>query len=351
MAAVDTFELTKYFDEVCAVENVNLSIRDGELLVLVGPSGSGKTTLLRMIAGLDQPTAGTIRIDQQVVNGIPPNQRRISMVFQSYALYPHLSVRNNIAFPLHNENLPQHEVDERVLKTARLFNIDTFMERKPRQLSGGERQRVALARAMIREPRVFLLDEPLSNLDVGLRSMARAELRQFQRKLAITSVFVTHDQVDAMSMGDRIAVMSEGRIRQVGTPQDLYQSPADTFVATFLGSPPMNLIEAASYIIGFRPEHFRPRTEDVSAEDALFLPFTIERSEYLGAKLHLYGHIDAKFGKEKATAVLATAQPNVYDNGSTVEFMVDADDLKYFNKYTQLRMAPPSQISSAQLNT
>jgi multiple sugar transport system ATP-binding protein len=238
-----------------------------------------------------------------------------------------------------------------VLKTARLFNIDQFMERKPRQLSGGEKQRVALARAVIREPQVFLLDEPLSNLDVSLRTLARAELRQFQRKLAITSVFVTHDQVDAMSMGDRIAVMSEGKIRQVGTPHDLYQQPADTFVATFLGSPPMNLIEAASYIIGFRPEHFRPRVAGANPEDALLLPFTIERSEYLGAKLHLYGYVKAKFGQEKATAVLSSAQPQVFDNGSTVEFMVDAEELTYFNKYTQLRMAPPSQISSAQLNT
>ncbi len=308
MAAVETLELTKYYGEVCAVENVSLSIRDGEFLVLVGPSGSGKTTLLRMIAGLDHPDIGTIRINDKLVNGVPPNQRRISMVFQSYALYPHLSVRNNIAFPLHNEHLSPQVVEERVVNTARLFRIDQYLDRKPQQLSGGERQRVALARAMIREPLVFLLDEPLSNLDVSLRSHARAELKQFQRELAVTTLFVTHDQVDAMSLGDRIAVMSEGKIRQVGNPQTLYNRPADTFVASFLGSPPMNLIEAASYIIGFRAEDFRPCPPGTSPDDGLILPFTIERVEYLGARLLLYGSVEAKFSAEYVISSLPASE-------------------------------------------
>lgn len=208
MAVVETIDLKKYYDDVLAVDNVTLSIRDGEFLVLVGPSGSGKTTLLRVIAGLDYPDEGIIRIGDQVVNHIPPNQRRISMVFQSYALYPHMTVRKNIAFPLRNEKLPAGVIEQKVLNAARLFNIQRFLDRKPSQLSGGERQRVALARAIVREPDVFLLDEPLSNLDPALRGIARAELRQFQRQLGVTTIFVTHDQVDAMSMGDRVAVMS-----------------------------------------------------------------------------------------------------------------------------------------------
>ncbi len=339
MANVETVELKKYFEDVCALDDVTLSIHDGEFLVLVGPSGSGKTTLLRMIAGLDRPDDGLIRIGDEIVNNLPPNQRRISMVFQSYALYPHMSVRKNIAFPLRNSDLSLAAVDDKVQQAASLFNIERFLERRPSQLSGGERQRVALARAVVREPDVFLLDEPLSNLDVELRSMARAELKRFQRKLGITTIFVTHDQVDAMSMGDRIAVMSEGRIRQIGKAQHLYQRPADTFVATFLGSPPMNLVEKDSCIIGFRPEHFLLPSFQKS-DDPITFPFLINRVEYLGAKQVVYGRIDTIAGNTEAIAMLPAGDTTLIDNGMTYDFTVAREHLTYFNKYTQLRMEP-----------
>jgi multiple sugar transport system ATP-binding protein len=337
MATVETIELTKYFDDVLAVDNVNLSIRDGELLVLVGPSGSGKTTLLRMLAGLEHPTDGLIRINNQFVNGVPPNERRVSMVFQSYALYPHMSVSKNIAFPLRNEKLAADAVEERVFQVARLFNIDSLLDRRPSQLSGGERQRVALARAMVREPTVFLLDEPLSNLDVELRGVARAELKRFQRRLGITTVFVTHDQVDAMSMGDRIAVMADGRIRQIGAAQELYNRPADTFVATFLGSPPMTLVEKDSCILGFRPEHFWPATQPHAA-DAVPFAFRVNRTEYLGARRVLYGTVSSLTGNVDAIASLASSDASRIDEGQVYDFVVERSHLTYFNRHTQLRM-------------
>lgn len=340
MATVETIDLTKYYDEVCAADHVTLSIRDGEFLVLVGPSGSGKTTLLRMIAGLDHPDEGIIRIGDRIVNGLPPNQRRISMVFQSYALYPHMTVRKNIAFPLRNEHLPAREIDQKVQYAASLFDIERFLERRPSQLSGGERQRVALARAIVREPDVFLLDEPLSNLDVALRSLARAELKQFQRKLGITTIFVTHDQVDAMSMGDRIAVMSDGRIRQIGTAQELYHRPADTFVATFLGSPPMNLVEKDSCILGFHPEDFHPAVHATDDADAITIAFAVNRVEYLGVRRVVYGHVDSLSGRVEAVATLPAGDSTVIEAGEVYDFAVSRHNLRYFNRHTQLRMEP-----------
>ena len=268
------------------------------------------------------------------------------MVFQSYALYPHMTVRGNIAFPLHREHLPEQEVEEKVVQSARLFNIDRLLDRRPRELSGGERQRVALARAMIRQPQVFLLDEPLSNLDASLRSMARTELRQFQRQLAITTIFVTHDQTDAMSMGDRVAVMADGRIRQLGTPQELYNRPADTFVATFLGSPPMNLVETDSYILGFRPEHLRLKPDEQVIEDALEIPFTLDRIENLGAKANLYGNVNSIRGPVDVVATLVSGDMSVLDPGQTYDFYVEHARLSYFNKHTQLRMAAPAQFKN-----
>src|SRR6201987_5134830 len=260
MAVVETRDLTKVFNEgrLGAVNSVNLETREGEFLVFLGPSGSGKTTLLRMIAGLETPTSGEILIGGQVVNNLSPRERRIAMVFQSYALYPHLSVYKNIAFPLKAQNVKKELHKEKVEWAASLLGIGALLERKPRELSGGERQRVALARAIVREPAVFLLDEPLSKLDAKLRASAREELEQFQSRVATTTIYVTHDQVEAMAMGDRIVVMNFGEVRQIGTPAEVYDEPADTFVATFLGSPPMNLAEKDDFIVGFRPEHFFP---------------------------------------------------------------------------------------------
>ena len=241
-----------------AVDHVDLATEEGEYLVLLGPSGCGKTTLLRMIAGLEQPTVGEVRIDGDLVNGLPPRARRIAMVFQSYALYPHKTVRQNIVFPLKAEKLPTEKRDEKVAWAAELLGLAHLLDRRPRQLSGGERQRVALARALVREPSVFLLDEPLSNLDAKLRAVARDDLKDFHERVGTTTIYVTHDQVEAMGMGDRIVVMLDGEVRQVGPPQAVYERPADTFVATFLGSPPMNLIPRGDDIVGFRPEKALP---------------------------------------------------------------------------------------------
>src|SRR5882762_2098548 len=260
MAVVETHDLTKVFKEgqLGAVNNVNLETREGEFLVFLGPSGSGKTTLLRMIAGLETPTSGEILIGGQVVNDLSPRERRIAMVFQSYALYPHLSVYKNIAFPLKAQNVKKELHKEKVEWAASLLGIDALLDRKPRELSGGERQRVALARAIVREPAVFLLDEPLSNLDAKLRASAREELERFHRRVGTTTIYVTHDQVEAMAMGDRVLVLNKGVVHQLGTPKEVYDEPADTFVATFLGSPPMNLLAADDAIVGFRPERFLP---------------------------------------------------------------------------------------------
>src|SRR5215813_4088430 len=259
MATVETRGVKKYYGDVVAVNGVDLVTKDGEFLVLLGPSGCGKTTLLRMIAGFETPSAGELVIAGEVVNDLPPRARKIAMVFQSYALYPHMTVFKNIAFPLKAQRVAKAAIPQKVEWAATLFGIGHLLHRKPRELSGGERQRVALARALVREPAVFLLDEPLSNLDAQLRASARDELQQFQRRIGTTTIYVTHDQVEAMGLGDRIVVMKAGRVRQIGTPPDVYDEPADTFVAGFLGSPPMNLVEAGDVLLGLRPEHFLPR--------------------------------------------------------------------------------------------
>src|ERR671922_474538 len=256
--AVEVRGLKKHYHHVHAVDGVDIRTDEGEYLVLLGPSGCGKTTLLRTIAGLEEATEGEVLIGGNVVNGLPPRARHIAMVFQSYALYPHKSVLENIVFPLKAAEMSKAKRREKADWAAALLDIGHLLERKPRQLSGGERQRVALARALVREPSVFLLDEPLSNLDAKLRASARDELKQFQARLGTTTIYVTHDQAEAMGLGDRIAVMYAGKVRQLGPPREVYEDPADTFVATFLGSPPMNLVARGKRLLGFRPENFLP---------------------------------------------------------------------------------------------
>src|SRR5213594_573729 len=333
-AGVEIRQLHKRFKggDHDAVDGVDLSIRDGELLVLLGPSGCGKTTLMRMIAGLEQPTAGEIYIaGRRVDQDVPPRARGIAMVFQSYALYPHRTVSGNIAFPLEAARLPRAVIAEKVRWAADLFGIAGYLDRYPRQLSGGERQRVALCRAVVRDPQVFLLDEPLANLDAKLRNTARDELKRFQRQIKRTTVYVTHDQVEAMGLGDRIAVMDRGRVRQVGTPQEVYEDPVDTFVATFVGQPPMNLLEVRDAALpprtltGFRPEHFLPRSVFAPADDTRTFRFAVRRVEYLGSDRYVYGSI-VESGAPPSDATIIAKLPGTIaiaiPEGQTHEFAV-----------------------------
>jgi len=231
-----------YAGNVEAVKGVSLGIEDGSFCVLVGPSGCGKSTLLRMIAGLETISGGTVKIGERVVNEVEPSDRDIAMVFQNYALYPHMSVYDNMAYGLKNRGTPKPEIDKRVKEAARILAIEPYLDRKPRQLSGGQRQRVAMGRAIVRKPQVFLFDEPLSNLDAKLRVQMRVEIKRLQRTLGVTSIYVTHDQVEAMTLSDKLVVMSGGQIEQVGTPSEVYRRPETRFVATFIGSPPMNIL-------------------------------------------------------------------------------------------------------------
>jgi len=251
MAEVKLINVWKKFGEVVAVQDMNLHIKDGEFMILLGPSGCGKTTTLRMIAGLEEPTKGQIYVGDKLVADpekgvfVPPKDRDIAMVFQSYALYPHMTVYDNIAFPLKLRKVPKQEIDKRVREVAEMLGLTELLKRKPRELSGGQRQRVALGRAIVRKPQVFLMDEPLSNLDAKLRVKMRAELKKLQRQLGVTTIYVTHDQVEAMTMGDRIAVINQGVLQQVGTPDEVYNKPANVFVGGFIGSPAMNFLDAS----------------------------------------------------------------------------------------------------------
>ena len=253
MAVVSIRKLNKKFDLTHVVKDVDLEIRDKEFVVLVGPSGCGKTTTLRMVAGLEAITSGEIRIDDAVVNEVPPMDRDIAMVFQNYALYPHMSVAGNMAFGLKMRKFERAEIDQRIKRAADILGIESLLARKPRQLSGGQRQRVALGRAIVRDPKVFLFDEPLSNLDAKLRVQMRVELKKLHERLGTTAIYVTHDQVEAMTLGDRVVVMKDGLVQQVGEPLDLYNTPANRFVAGFIGSPAMNFADVTLADKGGRP--------------------------------------------------------------------------------------------------
>jgi ABC-type sugar transport system ATPase subunit len=272
--------VSKHFDSVQPLQEVSFSIEEGEFFVLVGPSGSGKSTLLRMIAGLESISSGSILFNGHRINEVPARQRDIGMVFQNYALYPHLSVFDNIAFPLMLRNEPKHRIKEKVEEVASALTISDILHRKPKQLSGGQRQRVAVGRAIIRKPSVFLFDEPLSNLDAQLRTHMRAELKTLQCSLGVTTVYVTHDQVEAMTMASRMAILHQGALQQIGTPAHIYSSPANTFVASFTGSPPMNLILHNSSIIGVRPEHLT----DVATAGGIELSGIVKVSEFVGSE-------------------------------------------------------------------
>ena len=295
MSKIVIKNLEKSFGENKVINNFNIDIHDGEFIVLVGPSGCGKSTLLRMIAGLEKITKGEILIDSQVVNSISAARRGLAMVFQSYALYPHMSVRQNLAFGLENLKMNVDEIDKRILEAARLLRMEEYLQRKPGQLSGGQKQRVAIGRAIVREPSIYLFDEPLSNLDAELRVATRVELKALHARLGNTMIYVTHDQVEAMTMADKIVVMNDGIIEQVGAPLELYNKPANKFVAGFIGSPKMNFINfdslpnnikeiapSKSSTLGIRPEH-------LSIIDKNALSLNVETVEQLGSDSFLYG--------------------------------------------------------------
>jgi sn-glycerol 3-phosphate transport system ATP-binding protein len=291
-----------YAGAVETIKGVSLDIADGELLVLVGPSGCGKSTLLRMIAGLESISSGEISIGDRVVNTLEPSERDIAMVFQNYALYPHMTVYQNLAYGLKNRNTPADVIEQRIKKAATTLEIEQYLERKPRQLSGGQRQRVAMGRAIVREPSAFLFDEPLSNLDAKLRVQMRVEIKRLQRALGTTSVYVTHDQMEAMTLADRLVVLNAGKIEQVGTPIELYERPATTFVATFIGSPSMNLLErrqggfelagvADAAIVGIRPEDLRLVEAHAAANHAFSASVTVGAVELVGAESYVYARL------------------------------------------------------------
>jgi len=311
--------ITKSFGQTEVIRGIDLEVRDGEFIVFVGPSGCGKSTLLRMIAGLENSGSGTIEIDGRVVNNLPPAKRGISMVFQTYALYPHLTVRNNMALAMKQAGEPAAEIETRVAEASRMLSLEPYLDRRPAELSGGQRQRVAIGRALTRKPKLFLFDEPLSNLDAALRVNTRLEIARLHRQLKATMIYVTHDQVEAMTLADRIVVLNAGRIEQVGSPMELYNAPASTFVAGFIGSPQMNFIPAeklgmtGATTIGIRPEHLTVNTT------AGQLATRVMHVEHLGADTNLYLESEAAglitvrlFGEQRFTpdsALFVSADP------------------------------------------
>ncbi|BCB60727.1 MULTISPECIES: sn-glycerol-3-phosphate import ATP-binding protein UgpC [unclassified Halomonas] len=348
MASITLEGLKKtYAGNVAAVKGVDLHIQDGEFVVLVGPSGCGKSTLLRMVAGLESITEGTLKIGERVVNQLEPAERDIAMVFQNYALYPHMTVYNNLAYGLKNRGFKKDAIEQRVRAAAKMLEIEDFLERKPRKLSGGQRQRVAMGRALVREPAAFLFDEPLSNLDAKLRVQMRVEIKQLQRRLKTTSLYVTHDQLEAMTLGDRLVVLNAGQIEQVGTPMEIYARPATMFVAEFIGSPAMNMLPLAylqqqdtqgvlsqlpkeTDTVGIRPDDMQltlPTVPYVTLDTTLML------FEAAGAESHLYVNLA---GSEQPTVIRTAGQPPVRE-GETLQVYVTGDALHPFNSTTGKR--------------
>ena len=354
MASVAIRDVRKAFGATSVIRGVDISIHDGEFVVLVGPSGCGKSTLLRMIAGLENITAGEIRIGERVVNNIPPKERDVAMVFQNYALYPHMTVGDNMAFSMKLRGAPKTEIDERVNRAAAILGLSQLLQRYPRQLSGGQRQRVAMGRAIVRDPQVFLFDEPLSNLDAKLRVQMRTEIKELHQRLKTTTIYVTHDQIEAMTMADKIVVMHDGRVEQIGAPLDLYDRPDNLFVAGFIGSPAMNMLKgriklngAASFeapagvsfslkdapggsdgrpaIYGVRPEHFSLADDGVEA--------VVQVVEPTGSELQVV----AKLGGEDIIAVFR--ERHQFQPGDKIRLKPDPRLIHLFDEATGKRLS------------
>ncbi|GHA17844.1 sugar ABC transporter ATP-binding protein [Devosia pacifica] len=326
MGSITLDHVNKAFGDVQVIPDISLDIKDGEFVVFVGPSGCGKSTLLRLIAGLEDTTGGTIKLDGADMTNAPPAKRGLAMVFQSYALYPHMSVRDNIAFPLKMANTPKDVIAQKVDYAARTLNLNDYLDRRPRALSGGQRQRVAIGRAIVREPKAFLFDEPLSNLDAALRVNMRLEITELHQQLKTTMIYVTHDQVEAMTMADRIVVLNAGKVEQFGTPLELYRKPANRFVAGFIGSPKMNFIDgqdAARYdahSIGVRPEHFQ-----LSRESGTFTG-KVAVAEQLGADTFLHVNVE-----RLGLITVRTGGDETFENGETVHLTPDPQRIYRFS--------------------
>nr|WP_297274668.1 sn-glycerol-3-phosphate ABC transporter ATP-binding protein UgpC [uncultured Agathobaculum sp.] len=373
MATVSLKGIKKVYDnKVTAVQDFNLEIADKEFIVLVGPSGCGKSTTLRMVAGLEEISGGELRIDDTVVNKVAPKDRDIAMVFQNYALYPHMSVYDNMAFPLKLRKLPKNEIDKLVRKAAETLDITEYLERKPKALSGGQRQRVAIGRAIVHEPKVLLMDEPLSNLDAKLRNQMRTEIIKLRQQINTTFLYVTHDQTEAMTLGDRIVIMKDGFIQQIGTPQQVFDHPANVFVAGFIGMPQMNffdaqlLVEDGRYgvklmnrvielpeeaqkrlkaantpakeiLLGIRPEHI---SVVVGSDDGGFVG-QVDVSEMMGSEIHLHVNAD---GQDVVLRVPTTDLPEKYRtgiaHGTEVRFSIHKDLIHLFDKQTENNLLP-----------
>jgi multiple sugar transport system ATP-binding protein len=337
MAPVTFENVWKSYDGTLAVKDLSLDIEDGEFIVLVGPSGCGKSTALRMLAGLERIDDGRILIGERVVNNVAPAARDVAMVFQSYALYPHMTVYDNLAFGLRNAGVPRQAIDERVRRAGDILQLSELLKRKPKQLSGGQRQRVALGRAIVREPAAFLMDEPLSNLDAKLRVETRAEIMKLQKRLETTTIYVTHDQVEAMTMGDRIAVMRAGILQQVGTPKELYERPSNVFVAGFIGSPAMNFLPgglvtgagAPGQIVGFRPEHVRVSD---ARSDSIRFQTNAEVVEYLGDEELVH------FTVQDRTLLAKLPAEQGVTRGDELDLAVPRDRLVLFDAESELAL-------------
>jgi sn-glycerol 3-phosphate transport system ATP-binding protein len=331
MAALSFRDVKKSYAGLQVVHGVSMEVKDGEFVVIVGPSGCGKSTLLRMVAGLEPITSGEIAIGGRVVNQLEPKDRDIAMVFQNYALYPHMSVYDNMSYGLRIKGFSKQEIETRVQKAAAILELKPFLQRRPGQLSGGQRQRVAMGRAIVREPAVFLFDEPLSNLDAKLRVQMRAELQALHRRLGTTSLYVTHDQVEAMTLAHRMIVMNAGRAEQIGAPLEVYARPATTFVASFIGSPPMNLIprqrDGRQVLFGIRPEHLEPCAE---SEANLFVE--IDLIEPLGADTLVYGHL------EGGTRIAARLHSSVNAQAGRLPLRYGPEHAHYFDAQSGARI-------------
>lgn len=330
MTKLQIKNLSKNFDDTKILEDINLNIEEGEFVVLVGPSGSGKSTILRIIAGLETPTSGEIVLNNKLINNFKPKDRDIAMVFQNYALYPHMSIFDNLAFPLKMRNIDKKIINKSVNDISSMLGIKHYLAKKPKELSGGERQRVALGRAIIRKPQLFLMDEPLSNLDAKLRTQMRAELLKLHKTLSSTVIYVTHDQIEALTMGNKIAILNHGEIQQIGTPGDIYNNPVNTFVAGFIGNPGMNFFKGLTNkkaILGIRPEHLR-----INQEKDITFTASIDLIEMLGNEFLIYAKTD-----DQSFAVKTSDRLNLKRNDQ-IKVTIDLSKALFFDENTGKRI-------------